>query len=92
MDTSRALAKAHAALALPGVKRAAVYLTPKLVVSICRRFKPRARDTRQDFVVKVGVPNYLEVRFIKALQKAKEPFPVKKVQLKFWPKKRARHA
>lgn len=36
-------------------------------------------------VLTVGVPGYLERDFIKAAQRAGEPFPVKKVQLKFLP-------
>lgn len=67
------------------MKKATKYLEEKLVVSVCRRFKYTKRHTLEDFVVKVGYPNYLEVRFIRACKEAGEPFPVRKVQLKSWP-------
>lgn len=35
-----------------------------------------------------GVPNYKERIFIKAASRAKEPFPIKKVQVQMPPKKR----
>lgn len=86
MDADQALAKALRAIGAE--KKAVVYLSPKLVVSICRRFKLSSRSTRHDFVVKIGVPNYKEVRVIRQFKAAGEPFPVKKVQLMPWPKKR----
>lgn len=86
-STPMALAQCLRALA-PDVRKATVYLSPKLVVSICRRQKYSKRATREDLVVKVGVPNYLERNFIAACKKAKEPLPLLKVQLKFWPKKK----
>ena len=86
MDAQDAARKALNAIGAN--KKATVYLSPTLVVSVCRRFKLTARATRQDFVLKIGRPNYLEVRFIAACKKAGEPFPVKKVQLKPWPKTR----
>ena len=72
-------------------KKATVYLTPKLVVSVCWRNKlyTHKRSTRQEFVVKIGVPNYLEKRFVAACVKAGEPFPVKRVQVQPWPQKRS---
>ena len=75
------------AAAAPDVRKATVYLTPKLVVSACWRTKHHThkRSTRQEYVLKIGAPNYREVAFIAACKKAGEPFPVKKVQLQFWP-------
>lgn len=70
------------------MRRATYYADPKLVVSICRRRKFSKRNRQNDFVVKIGQPNYLEKKFIKLCNKAKEPFPVKRVQVKAWPKKR----
>lgn len=87
MDDAKALAKAFAALTLD-VRKATVYVNPKHVVSVCRRHKHSLRRRMDDFVVKVGVPNYLEVRFIAKCKQAGEPFPVKKVQLSAWPVKR----
>ncbi len=83
-----ALAKCMKALA-PDVKKATLYLGEKLVVSICRRRKYSKRSTREDMTVKVGAPNYLERAFIKRCKKAGEPIPIKRVQIKAWPAKRA---
>lgn len=69
-------------------RRATVYLGEKLVVSTCRRFRFSKRNTRNDFVVKIGVPNYEERNFLRACKKAGEPLPVRRVQLKYWPVKK----
>ena len=87
MTAPAALAKCLAALA-PNVRKATVYLDEKNVVSICRRFKFSKRNMRDDFVVKIGRPNFEEREFIRRCKKAGEPLPVKKVQLKFWPVKK----
>lgn len=80
--------KAILALLGSDAKRAVVYISPKEVVSVCRRFKPRTRDTRSDFVMKFGAPNVKEALFAKLALRAGEPFPIKKVQLQPWPVKR----
>lgn len=88
MDTQAAVLKC---LATIGVSRkATVYLSPKLVVSVCWRNKlhTHKRSSRQEFVVKIGAPNYLERHFIAACKKAGEPFPVRKAQIQPWPRKR----
>lgn len=64
---------------------AAVYLSDKLVV---RASRPRLRgrvvkEANLGVVLTVGKPNYRQREFIKTLKKTGEPFPVKKVQLKF---------
>lgn len=66
------------------------YLDPNLVVKVSRRRyknlggvgKPRASWRSETFLVTVGKPGYREREFIKVLKKSKEPFPVKKVQLR----------
>lgn len=80
--------KAMFALLNSEAKRAVYYISPKEVVSVCRRHKISRRATRTEFVVKFGAPNYLERAFIKLCKKAGEPFPVAKVQLQPFPKKR----
>lgn len=67
-------------------KKASAFLSEKLVVSACRRFRASGRNTRDDFVLKIGAPNYLERGFLRACRAAGERLPVRKVQLKFWPK------
>lgn len=87
MNAGAAAAKCISALA-PDVKKATVYLDEKLVVSVCRRHKPKSRDRMADFVLKIGAPNFEQREFIKRCKRAGEPLPVRKVQLKFWPKKK----
>jgi hypothetical protein len=76
------------ALENPDVRRATIFVSPKLTAKATRQRKYDRRAKAETFLVTVGVPNYLERAFIKLLKKAKEPFPVKKVQIKFWPKKK----
>ena len=77
-----------------GARRATKYLRPEAVISACRPlFNGRVedgRDTRTTIVVKLGRPNFDERKFIKTCQKAGEPFPVRKIQLKFPAKKPGR--
>ena len=41
----------------------------------------RSRTT--EILFTIGSPNYLERKFIKDCKKAKEPFPIKKIQIKY---------
>ena len=74
-------------------RRATKYLNLKLVISAARPvykaagMKWSGQDSRADIILKIGAPNYDERAFIKKCQKAGEPFPVKKIQLKFPPAK-----
>lgn len=70
------------------VKSATKYLSPKLVIRATWHNKPSKRNNRETMVVTFGQPNYLERAFVKLAKKAGEPFPIKKVQLRAWPKKR----
>lgn len=88
MDTAAAAQKAVSALLKADAKKATVYLSSRSVVSVCRRFRASRRNSRDDFVLKIGAPNYLERKFLKACKKAGEPVPVRKVQLRAWPIKR----
>lgn len=60
----------------------------KTVVKASWRFKPNGRNSREEMVVTFGAPNYEAREFIKKCKKAGEPFPVKKVQLRAYPKKK----
>lgn len=64
------------------------YVSPKKTIRVTRRLKGSARSTRDEFVITIGVPNYLAARFIKQCKAAKEPFPVLKIQFKKWPVKK----
>lgn len=74
------------------VHKAAKYLDTNLVVRATRPvFGPRGKKRvlkggNFQVVLTIGKPNYEERKFIKACKKAKESFPIKKVQLKFVPK------
>ena len=75
-------AKAHTAIK---------YVSPLHCVRVTRKLRcghipPKNHSV--DLIVSVGEPNFLERRFIRQCQKAGEHFPVKKIQLKFPPKKR----
>jgi hypothetical protein len=76
------------ALVASDAKSATRYLSPKLVVRATWFNKPSGRNSRETMVVTFGAPNYAERLFAKACLKAKEPFPVGRVQFKPWPKKR----
>jgi len=81
-----------AALLKTGARRATKYWSPKDVVSACRPcYNGKVddkRDKRATVVLKLGAPNFEERGFIKLCRKAGEPFPVKKIQLKFPPKRK----
>lgn len=71
--------------------RATKFISPSQVISATRiviggRIDGRGR--RADIQVKVGSPNYLQRLFIRAAQKAGEPFPVRKIQLQPLPIRR----
>lgn len=68
------------------------FLSPNLTVKASRvMFGGRIdkRDARADVRVTIGVPNYAERRFIKACKDAGEPFPIKRLQVKLPPERRA---
>jgi len=74
-----------------GVKplhKAVKYLSEKEVVRVTRRHKHDKRNKRNEFVVTIGEPNYLERKFIKKLNKANVLFPLRKIQVYSYPKKR----
>lgn len=70
------------------IKSATKYISPKLVARATWRHKPSRKNTREEMVVTFGAPNYLEAHFVKIAIKAEEPFPIKRVQHKAWPKKK----
>jgi hypothetical protein len=80
--------KAVIGLLESGAKKASVYESENLVVTATWQQKPRRGETSSTFLVTIGKPNYAGRQFIKACKKAGDPLPVKKVQLKFYPKKK----
>lgn len=74
-----------------GSHTATKYLTPKHVVRATRKVFNRKidkRDRRIEIMFTDGAPNYHARKFIKCCQKAGEPFPVKKIQVAAFPKRR----
>jgi len=67
------------------IKRATKFISPQLVVSgQIKLFKGKfSQKNNVEIVFKVGKPNYAEREFIRLCKKAKDPFPVKDIQVKF---------
>lgn len=70
--------------------RATNYLSEKSVVRATRRaYKGKFSHTDNiEIVLAIGRPNYAEREFIKTCKKAKQGFPLKKVLIKYLPKKK----
>lgn len=83
-----ALLRTMAALTDPTVRKATCYLGPKETLKVTRQAPVRKRSRTETYIVTYGLPNYEERQFIKEAIAAGEPFPVKKLQIKFWPEKR----
>ena len=81
-----AILKALRMMRYEDVRKATVYLSDKETIVIARPHKADKRSKSATFVLTVGRPNYESREFIKACKKAGEKFPVRKVQLKYWPK------
>lgn len=80
------IAKVVKAVIMNDAHKATKYISEKLVVNATRRLyngKINKREKVVDIILKIGRPNYQEREFIKQCKKAGEPFPVKKIQLKF---------
>lgn len=71
-----------------GARSAEKFLSEDAVVRAARQFKPNRKNTRETIVVTFGRPNYRGRHFVKMCRAAKEQFPVRKIQLKFFPEKR----
>lgn len=70
---------------IAGARKATKYVSPTLTVKATRQYKLDRRDSRETFVVSIGRPNYKETQFIKQCKAAGEKFPVKNIQLKWYP-------
>ena len=83
-----AFTKAICGLLDSGARSATVYVSDKARVTATRLFRADRRNSRDTIVVTYGALNYAGREFVKACKRAGEPLPVKKVQLRLWPKKR----
>ncbi len=70
-----------------GARKATKYFSPTLVAKATRRHKGTKRDRTTEILVTIGRPNYAERKFIKTALAAGEQFPIKGIQLKFYPTK-----
>lgn len=78
-------------LLLVGAWKVTKYYTDKDVATATRRCYQRKidkRDNRVEILFKIGRPNFEEREFIKKCKKSGEPFPVKKIQIKYPPKRK----
>jgi len=72
-----------------GAIQAVKYYSPKLRIKATRRIfggKIRKNEGNIEILFSIGRLNYAELKFAKQAKKAGEPFPIKKLQLK-WLKK-----
>ena len=69
-------------------RSATIYLSPEQRVTATHVHRPDKRSRSVTISVTFGKLNWAGREFVKACKRAGEPFPVRKVQLKFWPKKR----
>ena len=74
------------------IRKATKYISPTTVVKASLRHKYSTRHNQEEFVLTLGKPNYDERHFIKKCIDSKESFPVKKIQFKFWHKKKSKKA
>lgn len=75
----------------PNIKTLEYIRDPKFVIRMTRHNKsvkyPKSDDRHECIIYSQGRPNYLAVRFIRQCVKAGEPFPIKKIRVKYFPKK-----
>ena len=72
--------------------KATKYLSDKQIVRATRRTHGRKFNERDnvEIVLTIGKPNFADREFLKTCKKVGEPFPVKKIQTKPFPKKRSK--
>lgn len=86
-ETASHFSRVAAALLDSGARKATLYLSTKLTIKASRpvyagKFEDK-RSSRAEILFTTGAPNFEERLFIRRCLKAGEPFPVKKIQLKF---------
>lgn len=65
--------------------RATKYIAPNHIVRATRKSYKYHGGPKENYeiMLTIGKPNFAEREFVKRCKKANEPFPVKKVQLRF---------
>ena len=83
-ERSAVFSKLAEHILIGGAYKATKYLSEKETIKATRkRYKKGVYHKAIDIVFTVGKPNYEERDFIKKYKRAGEPFPVKKIQLRF---------
>jgi len=83
-EKSKVFAELAECILVGGAYKATKYLNEKLTIKATKkRYKKGVVHGALDIVFTVGKPNYVERDFIKKCKKAGEPFPVKKIQVKY---------
>jgi wobble nucleotide-excising tRNase len=84
-ERSKVFSELAECILVDGAYKATKYINEKLTIKATRkRYKgKRLWGHAIDIIFTVGKPNYEEREFIKMCKKAGEPFPVKKMQVKF---------
>lgn len=72
------------------IKRATKYYSPKRTMKVTRQRPPSGRERGETFLVSVGKPNFAERKFIADCQKAGEKFPVRKLLVTHYPRRKRR--
>lgn len=78
--------KVITSLLMENAVKATEYVRPNLICRATRRLvgKRLVHNRNIEITLTVGKPNYAERDFVKKCIKAKEPFPVKKLQIKLY--------
>lgn len=66
-----------------GAKKATRYFSENEVLKATYQGKRNRKASQHTIIFTLGRPNFEEKEFIRRAKEAKEPFPVKKIQLKF---------
>lgn len=84
-NIQKAIVDVIKSITYPKVYFAAKYISEKFVVRASRRRfnkKLLQKNHNIEAVLVIGKPNFEQRKFIKVCKKAKEPFPIKRVQVK----------
>jgi hypothetical protein len=83
-ERSKVFSELAECILVGGAYKATKYLNDKLTIKATRkRYRGGVVHKAIDIVFTVGKPNYEEREFIQRAKKAGEPFPIKKIQLKW---------
>jgi hypothetical protein len=88
MKTAQQVGRVVAALLDTGARTATMYVDSNMTIRATRKGKGDRRERRTDIALTIGKPNFLARKAIKDLRSAGVEFPVRKIELKWPPKRR----